>query len=255
MTHKKKFSWKNLVKDKGFYAALGICILAVGVVAAAALSGSLLDRMGEPAPSDPTAPTAPTAPVTLATRSAATTARQVQIPVTNVPDLRTTAATEIPTTAAAPTQPEKPRELYLLPMGNQVSKRFSNGEPAWSPTMGDWRVHNGTDFTGSEGDEVKAVADGIVCAVTESIMWGDIIEIDHGFGIRTRYCGVSARNLLVGDTVEAGDPIGVLGMVPCESEEGSHLHLELLSSDKHLDPVKVIGVEVRFTGQAAETEE
>ena len=248
MAFKKSFSWKKLLSDKAFYAAVGICILAVGVVAAVALSGPLLETAETPVPADPTSPaTRPTLP-------APTTARQVQTPVTNVPDLRAATTTAVPTATAAPTQPEKPRELYLLPLTNEVSKRFSNGEPAWSPTMGDWRVHNGVDFTGKEGDEVRAAADGIVSAVTNSIMWGDIVEIDHGFGIVTRYCGVSARNIRVGDPVQAGDPIGVLGIVPCESEEGSHLHFELLSSDKYLDPIKVIGVEVRLTGQAAQIE-
>jgi murein DD-endopeptidase MepM/ murein hydrolase activator NlpD len=102
------------------------------------------------------------------------------------------------------------------------------------------------DFVGEAGATVKAAADGTVSAITSDVLWGDMIELDHGFGIVTRYCGVSARNIQVGDTVTVGQAIGVLSAVPCEVEEGEHLHFEVLSSGEYLDAVAVIGVDVRY---------
>ncbi|MBE6757535.1 MAG: M23 family metallopeptidase [Ruminococcaceae bacterium] len=223
------------IRDKGFFVTMGVCILAVGAVAAVSLS-YVLPREKDTVP-----------PVTTTTTptTAATTAQQVQTPVTDVPDLRTT--TPITTTdAATVTTTEVPAaDLYVLPLTNEVKKAFSNGELVYSETMQDWRVHNGTDFAGKEGAEVKAAANGTVKAIFEDTLWGNTVEIDHGFGIVSRYCGVSARGIKVGDSVRVGEPIGVLSAVPCEEADGAHLHLEILSSEKALDPVAVIGLEVR----------
>lgn len=238
MNFRKDTSFKDLLKDKGFYIALAVCLLAVGVVAAISLSNAL-----------PTAEEEPPAPTTTAPTEAPTTAQPAQNPVTGIADLRTT-TTEAPTTTA-PTAAPQPQDLYVLPLTNEVSKPFSADKPVYSKTMGDFRTHNGVDFVGKDGQAVKAAADGEITAIRQDVLWGDVIEIDHGFGIVTRYCGVSARNVAVGDTVKVGQEIGVLSSVPCEAEEGEHLHLEVMSSDKYLDAVAVIGVDVRYT----ETEE
>ena len=233
MSSKKTPSFKQLLKDKGFYIALALCVLAVGVVAATSLSYVFpLEQEEEETPSTTTAPT-----------TATTTAQVVQNPVSNVPDLRTTTTmpTTMPTTTAV-----APEELYVLPLSNEICAPFSKGELLYSETMGDWRVHNGVDFTGEEGQTVKAAAAGKITVIKEDVLWGHMIEIDHGFGIVTRYCGVAARGKQVGDVVKVGEVIGVLGTIPCEAEEGSHLHLEVLSEGKPLDAVEVIGVEVRY---------
>jgi len=221
------------IRDKGFFVTMGVCILAVGAVAAVSLS-YVFPREDDTVP-PVTSTTAPT--------TTTTAAQQVQTPVTNVPDLRTTTTTT--TTAAVTTTAPPMADLYVLPLTNEVKKAFSKGELVFSETMQDWRVHNGTDFAGKEGAEVKAAANGTVKAIFEDTLWGNTVEIDHGFGIVSRYCGVSARGIKVGDSVRVGEPIGVLSAVPCEEADGAHLHLEILSSEKALDPAAVIGLEVR----------
>lgn len=224
------------IRDKGFFVTMGVCVLAVGAVAAVSLSYAF-PKEEEVVP-----------PVTDLTTTTATTpttvVQDVQTPVTNVPDLRTTTTTT-PTTTGTTAAPVT--DLYVLPLTNEVSRPFSNGELVFSETMQDWRVHNGVDFVGKEGDEVKAAATGTVTAIREDILWGHVMEIDHGFGITSRYCGVSARNLQVGDTVSVGEPIGVLTSIPCEAADGAHLHLEILTAGKPLDAVSVIGLEVRYS--------
>lgn len=223
------------IRDKGFFVTMGVCILAVAAVAAVSLS-YVFPREDDTVP-PVTSSTAPTTSTTIA--------QQVQIPVTDVPDLRTTVTTTTTDAADLTTTAPPMAELYVLPLTNEVKKAFSNGEPIYSETMQDWRVHSGTDFVGKEGAEVKATANGTVSAIRRDTLWGEIIEIDHGFGIVSRYCGVSARNIKEGDTVSVGEAIGVLTTVPCEEADGPHLHLEILSSSKPLDPVAVIGLEVR----------
>ena len=64
--------------------------------------------------------------------------------VTNVPDTRS--QTEKITTTDKYNKPYK--DYYCLPFGNQIIKDYSNMNPVYSKTMGDWRTHNGIDFTG-----------------------------------------------------------------------------------------------------------
>lgn len=224
--------WHKLFRDKGFYAALAVCLLALLTVGTVSLSR--LSRSAEESPGEPTSTAAPT-----------TTAAPVQNPVTGVPDLRTT----VPATTAAPTTTataDMVQDLYVLPLSNEVCRPFSR-EPLYSPTMEDWRAHNGVDFVGKEGQVVKAAAGGTVQRLFKDSLWGDVVEINHGFGIVSRYCGVSPRNIGEGDTVKAGQAIGVLSAVPCEAADPVHLHIELLSSGQYLDAVQVIGVSVRYT--------
>ena len=226
------------IRDKGFVVTMAVCALAVGAVAAVSLANAL-PKKGEEVPpvSDAT-----TASETLST-TATTAVQDVQNPVTNVPDLRVTTTTT-PTTTGTTAAPVA--GLYVLPLTNEVCRSFSTGDLVFSETMQDWRVHNGVDFVGKEGDTVKAAATGRVSAIYEDVLWGDVIEIDHGYGITSRYGGVSARSIAVGDTVAVGDPIGVLTTVPCEAADGPHLHLEVLSGEQPQDVVAFIGLEVRY---------
>ncbi len=229
------------IRDKGFVVTMAVCALAVGAVAAVSLSYAF-PKKGEEIPPVSDATTVEETPST--TVATTTAVQDVQIPVTNLPDLRvtTTTPTTTTTTTAAPVT-----DLYVLPLTNEVSRPFSNGELVFSETMQDWRVHNGVDFVGKEGDTVKAAATGRVSAIREDVLWGNVVEIDHGYGIVSRYCGVLARNIKVGDTVAVGEPIGVLKTVPCEEADAPHLHLEVLSGGAPLDAVTVIGLEVRYS--------
>ena len=228
------------IRDKGFVATMAVCALAVGAVAAVSLANAL-PKKGEEVPPVSDVTTASETPATTVT----TAVQDVQTPVTNLPDLRVTTTITIPTTTGTTAAPVA--GLYVLPLTNEVSRSFSNGELVFSETMQDWRVHNGVDFVGKEGDTVKAAATGRVSAIYEDVLWGDVIEIDHGYGITSRYGGVSARNVAVGDTVAVGEPIGVLTTVPCEAADESHLHLEVLSGEQPQDAVALIGLEVRYT--------
>jgi len=210
----------------GFYGMLALCLLVIGGIVFAMFVTS------EKPEETPTPPAQPE--------------QQVVEPVTDVPDTRTTVTTRttVPTTAvpttAAPTDP-----LFVLPGTNAVAKPFSGNTPVYSKTMGDWRCHNGADFSGNSGMTVRAVADGTVKVVEEDSAWGGVVVVDHGFGVQSRYCGVTA-SVKAGATVKAGDTLGTLMGVPCESEDGCHLHLEITVSGAYADPVKTIDKEVKY---------
>lgn len=223
--------FRRFLSGKGFYVALTVCLLVIAGVAFVTFSegiGLLNDT--EPDESDP--------------------GEHVVEPVTNIPDIRTTAPTTAAPTAAqttAPTTaaPVQSDPLFVLPGSNEVVKAFSGSTPVFSNTMGDWRCHTGTDFGGNEGLTVKAVSDGTVLKVEEDASWGECLVIDHGFGVQSRYCGVTA-SVKEGDAVSTGDAIGTLAGVPCESADGCHLHLEITVDGNYADPVKTIDKEVKY---------
>ena len=215
------------MSGKGFFAVLTICLVVVGGVAFA----MFLDAT-DVAQKQPDG------------QADKTKGQQVVEPLTNVADTRTTTTALTTTvTTTAPTQAAEP--LFVLPGSNAVSKAYSGATPVYSATMGDWRCHNGADFSGNEGMTVKAIADGTVKSVTDDAAWGGCIVVDHGFGVHSKYCGVTA-SVKVGDVVKAADKIGTLTGVPCESADGCHLHLEVTVSDAFADPVKTIDKEVKY---------
>lgn len=218
----------RFIAGSGFFGLLAICLLVIGGVAFATFGKDMLsDKNEDTKPTD--------------------SGQQVVERVTNVADTRTTtstskttAPTTTPATTAAPVEP-----LFVLPGTNAVSKAFSGNTPVYSATMGDWRCHNGTDFSGNSGMTVKAVAEGTIKAVEEDTAWGGTVVIDHGFGVESRYCGVTP-SVKKGAFVKVGDTIGSLIGVPCESADGCHLHLEITVAGAYVDPVKTIDREVKY---------
>lgn len=156
----------------------------------------------------------------------------VNAPVTGIPDERkqTEAETE-------------EKKQFVLPMGKDIIKDFSNGDMVRNETMNDWRVHNGIDFGGSEGNAVVSAADGIVISCRNDEFWGGVTEIDCGGGMVIRYCGlVYESSVKEGSQVCCGDRIGTLGSIPIESADGGHLHLEVETNGKAVDPLEAMGI-------------
>ena len=221
--------FKRMLVGKGFYAILAVCLLVIGGVVLVSFVGSpAVEREQDN------------------TKTTTQNHQQVVERVTDVADTRTTASTKTTVSTTTPkTTATKAAPLFVLPGSNAVVNPFSGTTPVYNKTMGDWRCHNGADFGGNEGMTVKAVSDGTVKEIGEDASFGGVIVIDHGFGVQSRYCGVTA-SVKKGDTVKAGDPIGSLSGVPCESADGCHLHLEITVNDAYADPVQTIDKEVKY---------
>ncbi len=147
---------------------------------------------------------------------------------------------ELSLTKEEPTQPDNLpfTGSFALPMGTEILKDYSNGEMVSSKTMGDWRVHNGIDFTGKESDNILAIQSGKVTNVYDDPMWGIVVEIDHGNTMTAKYCGFkSGTTVKKGETVKKGGIIGQLGIIPIEQADKPHLHLEITVNDVIVDPL------------------
>ncbi len=134
-------------------------------------------------------------------------------------------------------------DYYLLPLSKDIIKDYSDNKPVYSETMKDWRVHNAVDFKGEEGAQVKAISNGTVVSVTNDVLWGTSVTVDHGNGVTAKYCGFNKDTVEVknGKKVEAGTVLGYLGTVPCEKDEGAHLHFEIQYKGKTAEPLELMG--------------
>lgn len=97
--------------------------------------------------------------------------------------------------------------------------------------------HNGIDIGADEGNEIKAVLDGVVKKVASSESLGNYIEIDHIDGLHSLYAHTSFIDVSEGDLVGKGSVIGKVGSTGWSN--GPHLHFELWKDDKMINPEKL----------------
>ena len=129
----------------------------------------------------------------------------------------------------------------IHPEGRPVHQGFissSFGERQ-DPFTGEEAVHKGVDFAGSRGDEVVAVAAGVVTWSGERAGYGKLVEISHGNGYTTRYAHNEKTLINVGDAVTRGEPIALMGSTGRST--GPHVHFEVLRNGRQVDPVTFIG--------------
>jgi murein DD-endopeptidase MepM/ murein hydrolase activator NlpD len=113
-------------------------------------------------------------------------------------------------------------------IGSGFSKRFH-------PILQVWRMHKGIDFVASEGTKIFASADGVVSVAHFSSSFGNVVEVDHGYGIATLYAHMIKFNVKKGDKVKRGDVIGYVGDTGLSA--GPHLHYEVHVHGEAVNPV------------------
>ncbi|MEO7659051.1 MAG: M23 family metallopeptidase, partial [Pyrinomonadaceae bacterium] len=97
-----------------------------------------------------------------------------------------------------------------------------------------YEFHAGMDIDGERGDIVVAPANGTVIKAAYSGGYGNMVEIDHGSGLTTRYGHMSKIEASVGDLITRGQLIGFVGSTGRST--GPHLHYELRLHDKSINP-------------------
>ena len=103
------------------------------------------------------------------------------------------------------------------------------------PRYGYWKMHEGVDLAAPKGTPVYATGNGIATMATWKPGYGQVIELNHGFGYKTRYGHLSKMYISKGDSVTRGQVIGEVGNTGVSS--GSHLHYEVRFRDNTINPV------------------
>lgn len=230
-------------KNRFYYTVIALSVLAVlaASVGIYTTAKKIRSRSKEPTHS--------TVEITLTTEPREKPANRKQPGVKDERTTETTKPEEIsePTTKMAETTEAVVTTQHdvecELPLSDDILKDYSNGAPVRSKTMNDYRTHNGVDFTGEQGDEIRAVCAGKVTEIKADSSWGNVVVIEHENGLTARYCGFSDVEVNEGDAVSKGEKIGTLGVIPIESADTPHLHLEMLRDGKYTDPVEALSLQ------------
>jgi murein DD-endopeptidase MepM/ murein hydrolase activator NlpD len=103
------------------------------------------------------------------------------------------------------------------------------------PLRHDRRFHRGTDFRAKPGTPVLAAGDGVVVFAGQQSGYGNVIYVDHGGGVVTRYAHLSKIEAKKSLAITAGTEIGKVGMTGRTT--GPHLHFEIRLDGNAVDPV------------------
>ena len=138
--------------------------------------------------------------------------------------------------------PQPAAEYFTIPINGNVTKSYNDKELQYSATFGDLRIHTGIDIAAEEGDEVFACGVGTVTDVIDSATLGGTVIIDHGNDIVIKYCGLKDITVKNGDVISENTLIGNVSVIPNESADQSHIHIETYKNDECVSPYTVLGI-------------
>lgn len=221
---------KKALSGVGFYGTLAVCLTIVGVCSWALLSD------GEEAAEETLLPVTP----------GNGTLQKAEMPeVPPAPAVETLETAEIPAETveeSAPKVEEQPvmaevPRLIVEPLRGEVLTAFSMEELVYSPTLGDWRTHNGIDIAAQAGTTVLAASAGTVIAVEEDALLGTTVVLEHEDGYETLYANLQAKpTVTAGESVSAGQIIGAVGTTAAAEAGAPHLHFAVSKNGKAVDP-------------------
>ena len=198
---------KQVLSGVGFYGTLAVCLAVVGVCGWVLLRG----EGTEPVQELPVTPQAAVSqPVTVPERveePVAETLKPEPVPVDTAdkPEMPELPVEDVPVAAQAP-------KLIVEPLRGEVLTAFSMEELIYSPTMGDWRTHDGIDIAAKAGTTVLAASSGTVRSVTDDALMGTTVVLEHEGGYETTYANLQSKPTVeTGDSVSAGQIIGAVG--------------------------------------------
>ena len=128
----------------------------------------------------------------------------------------------------------------MLPNSSPINAAFNSSSYGWriDPFNGNKAFHEGLDFSADTGTPIYAAASGIVTTAEQTPDYGNIVKVDHGFGLETRYAHASKLLVKVGDRVAKGQIVALVGSTGRST--GPHLHYEIRLNGNVLDPRKYL---------------
>ena len=128
----------------------------------------------------------------------------------------------------------------MLPNSSPINVAFNSSSYGWriDPFNGNEAFHEGLDFSANTGTPISAAADGIVTSAERTSDYGNIVKIDHGAGLETRYAHASVLLVKSGERVVKGQIVAQVGSTGRST--GPHLHYEIRLNGNALDPRKYL---------------
>ncbi len=128
------------------------------------------------------------------------------------------------------------RALVAIPSARPTNVEMVTSSYGYrrDPFTGAGAFHSGLDFRGARGTPIHAAAAGRVSFVGTKSGYGNVVEIDHGQGIVTRYAHLSRFDVKLGQRVAAGFTVARMGSTGRST--GPHLHFEVRVNGTAMDP-------------------
>jgi murein DD-endopeptidase MepM/ murein hydrolase activator NlpD len=124
----------------------------------------------------------------------------------------------------------------ILPVKGYITEGFGSRPDPFDPT--ERETHLGVDISAPMGSRVMAPADGIIIFSGQRAGYGNMIVIDHKFGMTTRYAHLQRINVQVGQHVSRNEIIGSVGV--SGRSTGPHLHYEVWHFNQPVNPLKYV---------------
>jgi murein DD-endopeptidase MepM/ murein hydrolase activator NlpD len=106
------------------------------------------------------------------------------------------------------------------------------------PLTGEKDFHPGLDISADKGDPVYSTADGKVTHAASAGNYGNLVIVDHGYSLETRYGHLSVFKVTVGQKIKRGDLLGLVGSTGRTT--GAHLHYEVRANGRILNPLQLL---------------
>ncbi|WP_432723396.1 M23 family metallopeptidase [Jeongeupia wiesaeckerbachi] len=128
-----------------------------------------------------------------------------------------------------------------LPTRAPMQSGLQSSSFGWrlDPFSGRQTFHEGIDFVGPIGTPIHAAAAGKVAYAAAHSQYGNMVELDHGYGLTSRYAHASRLLVQPGDSVSAGQTIALLGSTGRST--GPHLHFEIRYKQIAQNPLRFVG--------------
>ncbi|MGL4324577.1 MAG: peptidoglycan DD-metalloendopeptidase family protein [Beijerinckiaceae bacterium] len=128
---------------------------------------------------------------------------------------------------------------------SRISSRFG---PRSDPFLRTARFHAGQDFAAATGTPIYSTGGGVVLSAGWGGGYGNLVQVDHGNGLVTRYAHLSELNVTVGQPVAAGQIVGKAGSTGRST--GPHLHYETRLNNVPNDPMRLmrVGAQLGLSG-------
>lgn len=135
------------------------------------------------------------------------------------------------------------RIASALPLRRPLSGDYSLSSgfgPRLDPFTRGLALHTGLDMKAEFGESARATAAGRVTVADYNGGYGNMVEVDHGNGLATRYAHLSSYSVTPGQWIDAGAPVGRVGSTGRST--GSHLHYETRIDGEPVDPQRFLRV-------------
>ena len=215
----KKF--KNFMSGKGYYIALVLCAVAIGI------SGYLYYRNADNKPVNDPVPVVNDTPT-----------EGQELPVVGTQPV----TGEVDATLPQGSLPVMTKPLQTAsPVAGETVAAYAMDQLGYNPTTRDWRVHNGVDIAAEAGTAVCAAAEGTVYSVFEDETMGTTVVIRHADGYVTCYASLGEATVKTGDKVALGQKLGTVGNTALlENAIGEHVHFSVTHNDQPMDPAEFL---------------